>query len=61
MHLRLFDPADVEPLVAFLQRADVAARKLTESVIEIDPPREQAVLLLAIWKAMHPESDFAWA
>ena len=61
MHLRIFDPDDVQPLLAFLQRAEIGARSLGESVIEIDPPRDQAVLLLAIWKAMHPESDFAWA
>jgi hypothetical protein len=61
MHLRLFDPTDVEPLLAFLQRAEIVARKLSDTVIAIESPREQALLLLAIWKAMHPESDFAWA
>jgi hypothetical protein len=61
MHLRIFDPDDVEPLLAFLRRAEVGARRVEGALIEIDPPRDQAVLLLAIWKAMHPESDFAWA
>jgi hypothetical protein len=59
MRIQVVDSGDVEPLLAFLARAEVSARKLGDLLIEVDPAPDLS-LLLAIWKAMHPESDVAW-
>jgi hypothetical protein len=69
MRIRVLNPSDVEPLLAFLARAEVAVCRVLGSVIEVQPKggrdavalKQEVALLLGVWKAMHPESGFAWA